>query len=89
MNRFLLLPPAGAPIDDAAPSWPARAAAAGLLAASRSLDRAARRLVKPAVLIDAPDAQARVEFHAEAGAPEGALYIDGQFVGFLPGVARL
>ncbi len=30
-----------------------------------------------------------LEFHAEAGAPEGALYVDGQFVGHLPGVNRL
>jgi hypothetical protein len=29
------------------------------------------------------------EFHAEAGAPEGALYVDGRFVGWLPGVSRL
>lgn len=28
-------------------------------------------------------------FHAEAGAPEGALYVDGQRVGVLPGVTRL
>ena len=31
----------------------------------------------------------RFEFHAEAGAPEGALYMDGRFVGWLPGVSRL
>jgi hypothetical protein len=30
-----------------------------------------------------------LEFHAEAGAPEGALYVDGQLVGTLPGVTRL
>jgi hypothetical protein len=24
-----------------------------------------------------------VEFHAEAGAPEGALYVDGEFVGYI------
>jgi len=30
-----------------------------------------------------------LEFYAEAGAPEGALYIDGQRVGTLQGVARL
>jgi hypothetical protein len=29
-----------------------------------------------------------VEFHAEAGAPEGALYVDGHYVGSL-GVTRL
>ncbi len=31
----------------------------------------------------------RVEFHAEAGAPEGALYVDGHLIGWLPGVSRL
>jgi hypothetical protein len=30
-----------------------------------------------------------LEFYAEAGAPEGALYIDGRLVGHLPGVTRL
>ena len=29
------------------------------------------------------------EFYAEAGAPEGALYVDGQLVGHLTGVTRL
>ena len=27
----------------------------------------------------------RLEFYAEAGAPEGALYLDGQLIGWLPG----
>ena len=31
----------------------------------------------------------RYEFHAEAGAPEGALYVDGRLVGWLAGVRRL
>jgi hypothetical protein len=30
-----------------------------------------------------------LEFHAEAGAPEGALYADGELVALLPGVNRL
>jgi hypothetical protein len=30
-----------------------------------------------------------VEFHAEAGAPEGALFVDGVRIGTLPGVTRL
>jgi hypothetical protein len=30
-----------------------------------------------------------LEFHAEAGAPEGALYVDGELVGTLVGVCRL
>jgi hypothetical protein len=29
------------------------------------------------------------EFYAEAGAPEGALFVDGQRVGVLDGVTRL
>lgn len=29
------------------------------------------------------------EFHADAGAPEGALYVDGQLVGHVLGVTRL
>ncbi len=31
----------------------------------------------------------RFEFHSDAGAPEGALYVDGKLVGWLPGVRRL
>lgn len=34
-------------------------------------------------------ASAFVEFHAEAGAPEGALFVDGVRVATLPGVTRL
>jgi hypothetical protein len=30
-----------------------------------------------------------LEFHADAGAPEGALYVNGHLVGHLPGVNRL
>jgi hypothetical protein len=30
-----------------------------------------------------------LEFYAEAGAPEGALYVDGELVGMLSGVTRL
>jgi len=30
-----------------------------------------------------------LEFYAEAGAPEGALYVDGEYVGRLEGVTRL
>lgn len=55
-----------------------------LRAASRTLDRLALRLARqeaePAV---------DLEFHAEAGAPEGALYVNGLLVGYLPGVRRL
>jgi hypothetical protein len=30
-----------------------------------------------------------LEFYAEAGAPEGALYVDGKLVGHVEGVRRL
>ena len=36
-----------------------------------------------------PRPEPRFEFHAEAGAPEGALYVDGRLVGWLSGVSRL
>lgn len=65
----------------------ARLLGAALLAsASAVLARLAARLVaEPAWHDDEP----RFEFHAEAGAPEGALYVDGCLVGWLPGVSRL
>ncbi len=76
------------PYDDAPPAlrgartW----AAAVLRAASRSLDTLAQRLS----LVQAPAAAERVlEFHADAGAPEGALDVNGQLVGHVLGVTRL
>ncbi len=36
-----------------------------------------------------PDDAPRLEYHAEAGAPEGALFVDGRLVGHLEGVTRL
>ena len=57
-----------------------------LLSASALLARLAQSLARePAVAMCDP----RFEFHAEAGAPEGALYVDCRFVGWLPGVSRL
>ena len=71
------------------PPHPARkAAVAALHAASAALARAARRLAQPAAPRKAP-ADPRLEFYAEAGAPEGALYLDGRLVGHLQGVNRL
>jgi hypothetical protein len=65
----------------------ARRVVAGLLrSASAVLARMARRLSPP---VRRARGDARLEFYAEAGAPEGALYLDGEFVGWLPGVARL
>lgn len=75
-----------------APGWPSaalrHATATVLRRAGRGLDRLGRRLAA-----DASAAPATVdpvlEFYAEAGAPEGALYVDGRRVGVLPGVTRL
>jgi hypothetical protein len=60
-------------------------AAAALRSAATVLAGLARRLARTA---SAP-ADPVYEFYAEAGAPEGALYIDGKLVGRLPGVTRL
>ena len=64
-----------------------RWAAFALRGMSVVLARWSRRLAKPARAAVRPAPQ--LEFYAEAGAPEGALYLDGQFVGFIPGVKRL
>jgi hypothetical protein len=58
-----------------------------LHAASALLARAARQLAGPqiAAVVEPP----QLEFHADAGAPEGALYADGVLVALLPGVQRL
>lgn len=61
-----------------------RRAAAALRLAARVLMRWAERLaVRPAAA-----SAGELEFHAEAGAPEGALYVDGVLVARLPGVDR-
>jgi hypothetical protein len=66
---------------------PRSGTAAVLRAASRLLGRAARRLEAQAWQrrrVEVAAAEPRLEFHAEAGAVEGALYVDGQLVGQLP-----
>jgi hypothetical protein len=57
-----------------------------LRAASRALDTLAERL---APLKRPRLADPVLEFYADAGAPEGALYVDGRLVGFVEGVNRL
>jgi hypothetical protein len=57
-----------------------------LRAASRLLDGLAARLDW---VPQAPAREPVLEFHADAGAPEGALYVDGVLVGHLTGVTRL
>jgi hypothetical protein len=74
---------------DAAPPGERRArtlVATMLRAASRTLDALAARL---ALVAHAPSAEPMLEFHGEAGAPEGALYVNGQLVGHVLGVTRL
>jgi hypothetical protein len=61
--------------------------AAVLVTAGRALDALALR-VMPAASAPPPP-ELLLEFHAEAGAPEGALYVDGQLIGHLEGVTRL
>ena len=63
--------------------------AAVLRAASMALTRIARRLAAaPARRPRAVD-ECELEFYAEAGAPEGALYADGVLIGYVSGVKRL
>jgi hypothetical protein len=64
-----------------------RLVAIGLRSASAALARLSRRLARPAGRVARPVPQ--LEFHAEAGAPEGALYLDGRLVGWVAGVKRL
>ncbi|MBX3599616.1 MAG: hypothetical protein KIS83_04770 [Rubrivivax sp.] len=77
------------PFDAVAPEPPrVRVLVAALLqSASRALDALARRLA----LVEAPAAPAepQLEFHGDAAAPEGALYVNGQLVGHVLGVNRL
>ena len=78
------------PAAQPGPAWsrPARrVAATSLQAASAALAKLAAQLALPVVA--APKLPPVLEFYAEAGAPEGALYLDGEFVGWLPGVTRL
>lgn len=78
------------PWSDAPPqARPVREFVAALLRALGAvLDGLALRLVQvePA---PATPSETLYEFHAEAGAPEGALYVNGHLVGHLDGVTRL
>jgi len=78
------------PYAEAAPELRrARELAAALLrAAGALLDRLALRLAEVEVAA-AELAEPVLEYHAEAGAPEGALYVNGQLVGHVVGVSRL
>lgn len=65
-----------------------RLTALALRRASLTLARLARQVATPS-LPPAPPLPEVLEFYADAGAPEGALYVDGHLVGYLPGVTRL
>jgi hypothetical protein len=57
-----------------------------LRSASATLARQARDVARPLHARrrrSVGQHDASVEFHAEAGAPEGALYVDGQLVGYI------
>ena len=61
--------------------------ALALWMASRGLGALAQRVVlrRHAAATDEPV----LEFHGDAGAPDGALYVDGKLVGHVLGVNRL
>jgi len=64
-----------------------RVAAHVLRRASLLLARVADVMAGPQVVDSI--AEPVLEFYAEAGAPEGALYLDGALLGMLAGVNRL
>lgn len=77
------------PVSGLGRRWPSRHVLAFVLrTASAALDRLAERVASSGVRHEALPA-AELEFYAQAGAPEGALYVDGQFVGWISGVSRL
>jgi len=69
--------------------WLAPLAARVLGAASRLLGRLEARLDRALLRQPTNPLPAVLEFYADAGAPEGALYLDGELVGLLDGVTRL
>lgn len=76
--------PRGVVATRGARAWAATALNAVVIA----LDALADALQAPrAVAPAAPSGP--VEFHCDAGAPEGALFVDGRFVGWIDGVKRL
>jgi len=66
-----------------------RAIALTLHRASNSLQRLALQLTRAPARSATCGQPPVLEFYAEAGAPEGALYVDGRLVARLPGVQRL
>lgn len=85
--------PSQAWLSDLPPTLPRlrRLVARMLMLGSTLLSAWARRMATPARSARLPVASATpyLEFHAEAGAPEGALYVDGVLFGHIEGVRRL
>lgn len=73
----------------ASPAAVRRGAAMLLQRASLALARAARHVESGRRPPPVEASSLQLEFHAEAGAPEGALYADGLLVAVLPGISRL
>ena len=76
---------------DAAPTGDGRVrdlTIAALRLLSRALDTLARRMSVPTTPRPRV-ADPLIEFYGDAGAPEGALYVDGKLVGHVLGVNRL
>ena len=63
------------------------AVAAALRGTSRMLSRLARR-ISASKKVRYADV-GHVEFYAEAGAPGGAIYVDGLLIGYVTGLKRL
>ena len=72
----------GAFVEPPAQEAARRIAALVLLSVSALLARLSDRLSGHAVA-ESPPADPRLEFYAEAGAPEGALYFDGELAGWI------
>jgi len=86
MSKSLSWAPAARPLSAAL----LHLVAGALRAASELLARLAVRLAaERAVAAPSPHVVEFHAFHREGGAPEGAIYVDGELVGLLPGVKRL
>ena len=66
-----------------------RLTAAVLRAVGMVLTKIARRLAATPTRRPRAMYERELEFYAEAGAPEGALYADGVLIGYVSGVKRL
>lgn len=58
-----------------------------LFRASHLLALLAEHLVQQAR--DLPPGVIEIEFHAEPGSPDGAVYVNGELIGHVPGVRRI